>query len=99
MLNIILSIFLGGLLGIGFAIAAEMLDRRVRSASDLSQILGLPVLGELVADNQQTKKSTNKLSLFNLFNRFKKQYFDKKFTKNKESANNKSSKKVHFFAK
>jgi len=59
LLNIVLSIMLGMLLGIGFAIAAEMLDRRVRSAEDLIQLLGLPVLAEL---NKESKKSEGLLS-------------------------------------
>ena len=84
-INIILSIFLGGLLGVGFAIAAEMLDRRVRSAEDLSQLLGLPVLGELVHANN--KPNSFKLKLRDLLNRirFKKPY--------------KPYSKVQFFAK
>jgi len=44
-LNIALSIFLGGLLGIGFAVLAEMLNRRVRSEGDLSALAQVPVLG------------------------------------------------------
>lgn len=44
-INIVLSILLGSLLGVGFAVVAEMLDRRVRIAEDLTHILGLPVLG------------------------------------------------------
>jgi len=47
LLNTILAIFLGGLLGIGLAFLMEMLDRRVRSAEDLAAGLDLPVLGEL----------------------------------------------------
>lgn len=80
MLNIILSIFLGSLLGIGFAIAAEMLDRRVRSAEDLSQLLGLPVLGYLMSVNN--KPIGLKLKLRELFtkNRFKKTYSNKPFS-------------------
>lgn len=42
-LNILLSILLGALLGIGSAFVAELLDRRVRSSSDLSNVLGIPV--------------------------------------------------------
>lgn len=47
LLNTILAIFLGGLLGIGLAFLMEMLDRRVRSAEDLVAGLDIPVLGEL----------------------------------------------------
>lgn len=52
MINIVLSILLGSLLAVGFAIAAEMLDRRVRIAEDLVQLLGSPVLG-VIGKNQK----------------------------------------------
>jgi succinoglycan biosynthesis transport protein ExoP len=48
LINIVLSLFLGGLLAVGCAIAVEMLDRRVRSADDLTQLMTIPVLAELV---------------------------------------------------
>jgi chain length determinant protein EpsF len=48
-LNIALAIFLGTLLGLGAALAMEMIDRRVRSRDDLEQALNLPVLAELGA--------------------------------------------------
>lgn len=47
MLNTILAVFLGTLLGIGLALLMEMIDRRVRSSEDVASILGIPVLGEL----------------------------------------------------
>ena len=37
--------FLGTLLGIGLAFAVEIYDARVRSERDLSEALGMPVLG------------------------------------------------------
>jgi uncharacterized protein involved in exopolysaccharide biosynthesis len=43
LLNVLLSIFLGALLGLGFGLLAEMMDRRVRSSSDLSELLEVPV--------------------------------------------------------
>ena len=43
LLNVLLSIFLGTMLGFGFAFLAEMLDRRVRSREDISNILEVPV--------------------------------------------------------
>jgi len=45
LLNVILSIVLGLMLAVGVALVMEMLDRRVRSFEDISQSLGLPVLG------------------------------------------------------
>ena len=46
-LNMILALFLGGMLGVGLAFLMEMIDRRVRSAEDLASTLDIPVLGEL----------------------------------------------------
>ena len=46
-LNTILAVFLGSLLGIGLAFLMEMLDRRVRSGEDLTAALDLAVLGEI----------------------------------------------------
>ncbi|MDX1915346.1 MAG: chain length determinant protein EpsF [Methylophilus sp.] len=45
-LNVLLSIFLGALLATVFAIAAELLDRRVRSSEDLFKLINIPVLAE-----------------------------------------------------
>jgi chain length determinant protein EpsF len=46
-LNIILSMFLGALLATAFAMVFELLDRRVRTADDLSRSLEIPVLADL----------------------------------------------------
>ncbi|WP_347987306.1 chain length determinant protein EpsF [Methylomonas sp. AM2-LC] len=43
LLNFIISVFLGGMLGLGAALIAEMLDRRVRSVFDIAEALDLPV--------------------------------------------------------
>lgn len=42
---LLLSIFLGIALGVGAAYGLEMLDRRIRSADDLAEMLHVPVLG------------------------------------------------------
>jgi polysaccharide biosynthesis transport protein len=47
LLNAILAVFLGAVVGVGAALAAELADRRVRSADDLQLALDLPVLAEL----------------------------------------------------
>jgi uncharacterized protein involved in exopolysaccharide biosynthesis len=47
LLNTVLSVILGMLLAIGFALVREMTDRRVRSLEDISQSLDVPVLGSL----------------------------------------------------
>jgi chain length determinant protein EpsF len=46
-INLILAIFLGGVLGIGAAVAAEMRNRRVREDQDMVEILGVPLLGRI----------------------------------------------------
>lgn len=46
-LNIVLSVFLGTLLGFGFAILFEMIDRRIRTKEELVTIFDAPVLGIL----------------------------------------------------
>lgn len=47
-LNIALAIFLGGILGIGLALLLETTKRYIRSEDDLSEGLGLPVLGMII---------------------------------------------------
>lgn len=47
LLNTLLAIFLGTLLGVGAALMMELIDRRVRSAEDLTEGLGLPVLVQI----------------------------------------------------
>ncbi len=47
LLNSLLSVFLGVLLAVGFALLRELSDRRVRAPDDIVAALGLPVLGTL----------------------------------------------------
>jgi len=51
-LNLLLSIFLGTILGAGFGLLVEMLNRRVRSAQDIQESLAIPVLGEIVRESK-----------------------------------------------
>jgi chain length determinant protein EpsF len=46
-MNILVSIFLGTLLGVGLALMLELKDRKVRSTQDLFEALDLPVLGSI----------------------------------------------------
>lgn len=46
-LNVLVSIFLGTLLGVGLALMRELADRRVRSAQDLADALNTPLLGSI----------------------------------------------------
>ncbi|MFZ4481814.1 MAG: chain length determinant protein EpsF [Rhodoferax sp.] len=48
-LNVLVSIFLGTLLGIGLALMLELAKRYVRSAQDLAESLNLPVLGNITS--------------------------------------------------
>jgi polysaccharide biosynthesis transport protein len=55
LINLLVSIFLGSILAVGFALLAEMLDRRIRVPEDLSLGLDLPVLGVIAAAKPQRK--------------------------------------------
>ena len=46
-INMLLAVFLGGVLGIGSALAVEMRSRRVREADDMVELLGVPLLGTI----------------------------------------------------
>ncbi|MQA38001.1 chain length determinant protein EpsF [Rugamonas aquatica] len=45
LLNTALALVLGTMLGLGFSVLAEMLNRRVRSESDVLDVMQIPVLG------------------------------------------------------
>jgi chain length determinant protein EpsF len=46
-INMLVGIFLGGVFGIGMALAVEMRNRRVREEEDMVELLGVPLLGRL----------------------------------------------------
>jgi uncharacterized protein involved in exopolysaccharide biosynthesis len=50
-LNLLVGIFLGGVLGVGAALARELTDRRVREASELSPLLGVPLFATIPGIN------------------------------------------------
>jgi len=54
-LNILLSLFLGSLLGVGVGFLVELLDRRVRSGQDLAG-LEIPVLAEVTRPGRLLEK-------------------------------------------
>jgi len=56
LLNMALSVILGTLLGLGFGLLAEMVDRRVRSAEDLVDILQVPVLGIIKREEKKRRR-------------------------------------------
>ena len=55
LLNTVLALVLGTMLGVGLGMVAEMMERRLRSEADLSEVLGIPVFG--VIDLHPTKKA------------------------------------------
>ncbi|MGH8547522.1 MAG: chain length determinant protein EpsF [Methylococcales bacterium] len=57
LLNMILSVFLGSLLGVGTALMAELFDRRVRAPFDIAEALELPVLS-VISANRNSKSVT-----------------------------------------
>lgn len=59
-LNTALALVLGGMLGVALGLLSEMMDRRVRAESDISELLGVPVFG--VINWKETKKSPLALS-------------------------------------
>jgi chain length determinant protein EpsF len=54
-LNVLVSGFIGTLLGIGLALTLELRNRRVRSAEDLSDALDIPLLGQISSANRVMK--------------------------------------------
>src|SRR5450830_1704930 len=60
LLNILLSIFVGGILGVGFSFLAELLDRKVRSRDDIVELLDTKVLA--VISPNKAKKKTKRLA-------------------------------------
>jgi protein tyrosine kinase modulator len=63
LLNILLSFFLGAILGVGVGFLVELLDRRVRSGQDITAGLDIPVLAEV------TKKGRRLEALRRMFRR------------------------------
>lgn len=55
LLNIVLSIFLGTLLGVGIGFLVELLDRRIRSGMDIAG-LDIPVLAEVTKKGRRLEK-------------------------------------------
>lgn len=52
LLNTMLSLVFGGLLGVGLAFLLEHANRQLRNAGDLPELLGVPVLAVLSANSQ-----------------------------------------------
>jgi chain length determinant protein EpsF len=54
-LNILLSLFMGTLLGVGLGFLMELLDRRVRSGQDIVTTLEIPVLAEVTKNSRMSE--------------------------------------------
>ena len=54
-LNVLIAAFAGTLLGIGFAMVLELMNRRVRSTEDLMQMLDLPVLASISSSSSKRR--------------------------------------------
>jgi chain length determinant protein EpsF len=61
-LNILISIFLGTMLGVGFGLIAEMMDRRVRSRDDIIDLLEVPVFA--IIEGKPLGNSSKRISTF-----------------------------------
>ena len=55
LLNALVSVFLGALLGIGLALSLELRRRHVRSAEDLGDALDIPLLGQICSASTAMK--------------------------------------------
>jgi len=55
-LNTLIAVFLGTMLGIGAALALEMFDQRIRSADGLGEMLQLPILGVITKQKRGAPK-------------------------------------------
>ncbi|MFJ5444670.1 chain length determinant protein EpsF [Methylobacillus methanolivorans] len=60
LLNIIIGVVFGFLLGVGLAILLEMIDRRVRSSDELIVLFPSPVFAVIPGQQQKIKKLFNK---------------------------------------
>lgn len=60
LLNLALAVFVGGLLALATALLLEVMDRRLRSSSDVIAVVGLPVLGTLPRPNFKRVQGTRR---------------------------------------
>jgi succinoglycan biosynthesis transport protein ExoP len=66
MRNALLATFLGTLLGVGVGFLLELVDRRVRSGEDLSQLIGIPLLATILPEPSRGRWSWRWMQLFRL---------------------------------
>ncbi|MFO1320291.1 MAG: chain length determinant protein EpsF [Burkholderiales bacterium] len=59
LLNMVLSVLLGLVLGVAVVLVAEMMNRRVRTSSDFADAINAPVLGAML-DDKSTRRSARR---------------------------------------
>ena len=66
-LNLLIAAFVGILLGVGYAMVLELMNRRIRSSEDLLQMLDLPVLASISSNGgkRRTMGGPDRLALPN----------------------------------
>ena len=62
-ITLLVAAFMGLFLGAGAALVRELCDRRIRSAYDLEQIMGLPVLATLEAIGTDVANMTERMMI------------------------------------
>lgn len=56
LLNLVISLFLGGLLGVMMSLITELIDRRIRSAQDMTELVGIPVFAVVDLQNLNRRR-------------------------------------------
>lgn len=56
--NLIVALIIGAMLGAGWALAAELIEQRLRTANQVTDVTGLPVLAELGRPTSQRRRQT-----------------------------------------
>lgn len=62
-LNVVLSILLGSVLGVCLVLVLEMFDRRIRSGQELADAVGAPLLGRISREFDQQRKGAARKKL------------------------------------
>jgi chain length determinant protein EpsF len=71
LLNLLLGVFVGTLLGVTAALGIEMRDRRVRCREDVLQVFGLPILTSLPSAQQRAAATRDHSSLLTRLRRMR----------------------------
>jgi capsular polysaccharide biosynthesis protein len=52
----VISLFLGGLLGVMISLITELIDRRILSAQDMTELVGIPVFAVVGLQNSNRRR-------------------------------------------